>query len=60
MMREQPVSITELRHRYLEPNFNAILPCVCQARCRFCMEPEGPPPPSLDFWVEQLERLVLH
>ena len=60
MMRERPVSIAELRHRYLEPNFTAILPGVCQARCRFCMEPEGPPPPSLAFWVEQLERLVLH
>jgi molybdenum cofactor biosynthesis enzyme MoaA len=60
MTRQPPISIGSLRHRYLEVNLTAILPGVCQARCRFCMEPEGPPPPSLAFWVEQLERLVLH
>ncbi len=59
MVRERPVSIAELRYRYLEPNFTAIVPGVCQVSCRFCMELEGPPPPSLAFSVVQLERLVL-
>jgi hypothetical protein len=30
MTRQPPVSIASLRHRYLEPNFTAILPGVCQ------------------------------
>lgn len=59
MNTQRPVSIAELRHRYLEPNFTAILPGVCQARCRFCIEPEGPPPPTLAFWLEQFETLML-
>ena len=56
---QRPVSIANLRHRYLEPNFTAILPGVCQARCRFCIEPEGPPPPTLAYWLEQFEMLML-
>ena len=56
---QRPVSIANLRHRYLEPNFTAILPGVCQARCRFCIEPEGPPPPSLAHWLAQFETLML-
>jgi pyruvate-formate lyase-activating enzyme len=60
MAPQPPVSIAHLRHRYLEPNFTAILPGVCQAHCRFCIEPEGPPPPTLAYWVEQFEQLMLH
>lgn len=59
MSPQRPVNIAQLRHRYLEPNFTAILPGVCQARCRFCIEPEGPPPPSLAYWLEQFEQLML-
>ena len=59
MSTQHPISIAHLRHRYLEPNFTAILPGVCQARCRFCIEPEGPPPPTLAYCVEQFEALML-
>ena len=54
----RPVSIRNLRHRYFDPNFTAILPGKCQARCRFCLEPEGPPPPSAEAWLESFESLV--
>jgi organic radical activating enzyme len=44
-----------------EPNFTAILPGPCQARCRFCVEPEGPPPSSVQSWsqafVDTLDQL---
>ena len=37
----------------------AILPGKCQARCRFCIEPEGPPPPSTSAWLTSFESLLL-
>ena len=58
MRQHSPISIANLRHRYLDPNFTAILPGKCQARCRFCLEPEGPPPPSSAAWLESFEALV--
>jgi organic radical activating enzyme len=58
MRQREPVGVGNLRHRYLDPNFTAILPGKCQARCRFCLEPEGPPPPSLEAWLESFEALV--
>lgn len=59
MPQRRPVRLSELRHRYLEPNLTAILPGKCQARCRFCIEPEGPPPPSMSAWLDSFESLML-
>jgi hypothetical protein len=54
----RPVSIADLRHRHLEPNFTAILPGKCQARCPFCIEPEGPAPPSISYWLTSFSSLL--
>jgi hypothetical protein len=49
-----PVSLADLRFRYLEPNFTAILPGKCQARCPLCIEPEGAEPRSYAEWMNSL------
>ncbi|MFO0822537.1 MAG: radical SAM protein [Gemmataceae bacterium] len=53
-----PVKIVELVVRQLEPNLTAILPGKCQARCRFCLEPEGPRPPSVEEWLGAFRSLL--
>lgn len=56
--RRRPVSLAELSLPYLEPNVTAILPGKCQARCPFCVEPEGPAPRSSGEWVRSFESLL--
>ncbi len=41
-----------------EPNFTVILPGPCQARCEFCIEPEGPSPDSAKHWLSHLRTVV--
>lgn len=41
-----------------EPNLTAILPGICQARCRFCVERVGPPhPESPQAWLRSFAAL---
>jgi pyruvate-formate lyase-activating enzyme len=42
----------------LEPNFTAILPGRCQARCPFCVEPEAPSPATAEQWLASLRSLL--
>ena len=57
-VRRPPVSIADFRVRQLEPNLTAILPGKCQARCAFCIEPEGPDPRSSEEWLRSFETLI--
>jgi len=59
MTRPQPpISLDQLRVFQLEPNLTAILPGQCQARCRFCVEPESKNQAAPRTWLESFESLV--
>jgi len=56
--KHRPLSISEMRVFQLEPNLTVILPGKCQARCPFCIEPEGPAPRSTAHWLRSFEILL--
>ncbi len=53
--------MVSLKNRHIiqgEPNFTTILPGPCQARCAFCVEPEGPNPDSLETFLSSFRDLA--
>lgn len=50
--------LDQLRVFQLDPNLTAILPCHCQARCPFCVEPESKLQAQPSMWLEAFRTLI--
>ena len=52
------IEFKELRVFQLEPNLTAILPGVCQAKCRFCVEPQSKQQATTDEWLRSFNAVL--